>query len=290
MSTATKFSGDIGPTCHAGETSPKSSPQICRGQYLLPGVTPASLSASPGSARAREITATSGRSSSELLRTTDPLGACLKMLLGTSAWGSTRCALTWKASATPAGRLLFRLVPSTRRTGATESGFWLTPDVPGGGRANPPEMSPTGRLPDGRKRQVGLEHQARMVERGFWPTPMASDGCKGGPAQRDGRGRPYLAGAVHLWPTPKASPSGPDFARRKRPGSGGDDLATAVARAFLPTPTASQEAKNSTLPPSQMTRDNLAGYLFRNGERGQLNPEWVEWLMGFPAGWTASEG
>ncbi len=66
--------------------------------------------------------------------------------------------------------------------------------------------------------------------------------------------------------------------------------ATAVARAFLPTPTASQEAKNSTLPPSQMKRDNLAGYLLRNGERGQLNPEWVEWLMGFPAGWTASRG
>ena len=145
-------------------------------------------------------------------------------------------------------------------------------------------------MPDGRKRQVGLEHQARMVERGLWPTPMASDGCKGGPAQRDGRGRPYLSGAVHLWPTPKASPSGPDFARRKRKSSGGDDLATAVARAFLPTPTASQEAKNSTLPPSQMKRDNLAGYLLRNGERGQLNPEWVEWLMGFPAGWTASRG
>lgn len=145
-------------------------------------------------------------------------------------------------------------------------------------------------MPDGRKRQVGLEHQARMVERGLWPTPMASDGCKGGPAQRDGRGRPYLSGAVHLWPTPKASPSGPDFARRKRKSSGGDDLATAVARAFLSTPTASQEAKNSTLPPSQMKRDNLAGYLLRNGERSQLNPEWVEWLMGFPAGWTASRG
>lgn len=259
MITAIKFCDGTGPTCAAGEISePLTSPN-CRGQLLLPGVTPASLSASPGSARAREMTATSGRSCSALLRDSDPLGACLRMLLDTSAWGSTRCALTWKPSTTPAGRLLFRLVPSTRRTGATESGFWLTPDVPGGGRANPPEMSPTGQMPDGRKRQVGLEHQARMVERGFWPTP-------------------------------KASPSGPDFARGKRPGSGGDDLATAVARAFLPTPTASQEAKNSTLPPSQIKRDNLAGYLLRNGERGQLNPEWVEWLMGFPAGWTDSRG
>ena len=32
---------------------------------------------------------------------------------------------------------------------------------------------------------------------------------------------------------------------------------------------------------------------FRNGDpsvsHGQLNPEWVEWLMGFPAGWTDLE-
>ena len=57
-----------------------------------------------------------------------------------------------------------------------------------------------------------------------------------------------------LWPTPKASPSGPDYARMRRPKSGGDDLATAVARI---TP-------------------------------GPLNPEWVEWLMGFSLGWTDS--
>ncbi len=38
-------------------------------------------------------------------------------------------------------------------------------------------------------------------------------------------------GNVHeLWPTPKAAVSGPDYARISRPRSGGDDLATAVAR------------------------------------------------------------
>ena len=152
---------------------------------------------------------------------------------------------------------------------------------------NPLEMSPTGAMPDGRKRQVGLEHQARMVEQG-------------------------------LWPTPKSSPSGPDYARMERENSGGDDLATAVAKVegllptprasdgakggpgqrdskgypalaaiapMLPTPTA-QDAKNSTLPSSQMERDSVPGHLLRNGVRGQLNPAWVEWLMGYPAGWT----
>ena len=58
-----------------------------------------------------------------------------------------------------------------------------------------------------------------------------------------------------MWPTPKGAASGPDFARAKRPSSGGDDLVTAVARKC----------------------------------GGQLNPAWVEWLMGFPIGWTDLE-
>ena len=80
------------------------------------------------------------------------------------------------------------------------------------------------------------------------------------------------------------------------------------------TPTA-QDAKNSTLPQSQVKRDSLVGDVmkemfatpqardYRTGQTsrwedknrnrnlndqcgGQLNPEWVEWLMGFPVGWT----
>lgn len=55
----------------------------------------------------------------------------------------------------------------------------------------------------------------------------------------------------------------------------------------FPTPTA-QDAKNSTLPPSQRNRDTLPGHMIRSGQKpgGQLNPMWVEWLMGYPIGWT----
>ena len=80
---------------------------------------------------------------------------------------------------------------------------------------------------------------------------------------------------------------------------------------LLPTPTA-QDGKNSTLPPSQRNRGSLPGYLIRmyptpkancsHGPShaphrqgspdlqtacgGTLNPDWVEWLMAFPPGWT----
>lgn len=181
------------------------------------------------------------------------------MLLGTSRWASTRCFLTWKAKDTPQSRLIFQLAQSTLRTSDAECGFWHTPNVPNGGRVNPPDMSPTGILANGKKRQVGLEHQVRQVEKGFWPThkaeaffptPRASDGDKGGPNQKIG-GKPALASIAAMFPTPTA-----------------------------------QDAKNSTLPPSQRERDSLPGHLIRDGVSGQLNPEWVEWLMGFPAGWT----
>jgi hypothetical protein len=91
----------------------------------------------------------------------------------------------------------------------------------------------------------------------------------------------------------------------------------AAAGQMYPTPCA-QDAKSSTLPPSQLRRDTVPGALIRGmfytptsvsgnqngridewggshnpyrGEKGKchpqyLNPEFVEWLMGFPIGWT----
>lgn len=76
------------------------------------------------------------------------------------------------------------------------------------------------------------------------------------------------------------------------------------------TPTAN-DGKNSSMPPSQAARKQLVGQVMRQmmwttpcasdstvssgrGNHrsmrteigGQLNPTWVEWLMGFPLGWT----
>lgn len=72
------------------------------------------------------MTAISGRTLSVSSTGSVLLDACLKMLLATSAWASTRCWLTWQHGATPQGRSLFRLVPSKPRTDATGSGFWPT--------------------------------------------------------------------------------------------------------------------------------------------------------------------
>ena len=82
---------------------------------------PASRSALPGSEEARKMTVTSGLKCLELYQNSGPLGSLVRMLLGSSIWRSTRCTLTWKTKVTPSKRLLFRLVPSTPRTGGTDA-------------------------------------------------------------------------------------------------------------------------------------------------------------------------
>src|SRR5690606_7463573 len=162
----------------------------------------------PGSEEARRMTAISGRKWLELFPRSGPLGSLERMLLESSNWHSTMYFLTWKASDTPAGRLLYRLAPSAPRT----------------------------------------------EEREFssWPTPHAN--CHTG-AGTHGDGGPNLQTAVKMWPTPAA-----------------------------------QDGKNATLPPSQKNRDTIPGAVIRTGENGQLNPAWVETLMGFPIGWTEPDG
>lgn len=59
--------------------------------------------------------------------------------------GSTECSLIWKESATPAGRPLSRLVPSTRPTGATGSGLWPTPTAVDGHRGLTTRPQDTGK-------------------------------------------------------------------------------------------------------------------------------------------------
>lgn len=60
-----------------------------------------------------------------------------------------------------------------------------------------------------------------------------------------------------------------------------------AAAGLLPTP-CEQDMKNSTLPQSQRNRDSLPGVLLQAGcpAGGLLNPEFVEWMMDYPAGWT----
>jgi hypothetical protein len=119
---------------------------------------------------------------------------------------------------------------------------------------------------------------------GCWPTPTA-DACIGvapTPAmaerfRRKGSSGSFVeAMAAKMWPTPKASAAGPDFAAMKRGKS--ISLQTAV---MLPTPTVQDATNNGgkrQYQQNSLPLNAIAG--------GALNPTWVEWLMGWPLGWT----
>ena len=97
--------------------------------------SPASHSAKLDEEKARQMTAISGQTCFGSYKTSSQTGSSLKMcvglLLGTTAWYSSRCVLTWKAKVTKSNRLLFQLALSTPRTGETESGLLPTVQTQG---------------------------------------------------------------------------------------------------------------------------------------------------------------
>jgi len=53
----------------------------------------------------------------------------------------------------------------------------------------------------------------------------------------------------------------------------------------MPTPRKSDgRARNAYL--REDYHGNLEEWIGKNGDIGPVNPLWVEWLMGFPCGWT----
>ena len=153
--------------------------------------------------RAVKMTAGSGRKSLELYevhaRHGVSLRTCVAYLLLKGAWSSRIVSLTWKPLVTNRKVLSFQLVPSTpRRIGATDSGFWPTPDATPRG----PAKEFKGTRPSGAKEALTLETAVTM-----WPTPNSrdyKDTLNSKPNLQE-----HLLDRVRqqMWPTPNASDS-----------------------------------------------------------------------------------
>jgi hypothetical protein len=135
-----------------------------------------------------------------------------------------------------------------------------------------------------------LEPRTFADESSFLPTPAASEyGSSNNGCPRDGRleyatkGRPSLGTMArkNLWPTPRASDGEKGSPNQTLHGE--PSLAALAAR--FPTPTASmsteQDMEQARFSGADSTRPEYSAI-----SGGSLNPEFVEWLMGFPIGWT----
>ena len=215
-----------------------------------PVAIPASHLVRPGSDEARKMTAISGRKYLPLCKRSGRLGAFSKMFLDTSVWASTKCYLTWKAKVTPSNHLLFQLAPSMPRTDETGSGLWPTATT----QDNP---------------QVRGQGKTIGTNRGT-----------------------TLGGAVRMWSTPTAAIA-QGTTRPPTKGGGSRDLRQDVK--MWPTPRASKWKGTGPLGSKSHNHRLEKGYLDatvqeRNQVSGSLNPQWVEWLMGYPEGWTDLKG
>ena len=125
--------------------------------------------------------------------------------------------------------------------------------------------------------------------RSYWPTPKANDAEKRGNFDLNNP-RNGLAAAAKLWPTPTCSLGTKGGRITPRKGRDGGTLIEAVSARTWPTPVTSM-AKGSS--PAALTRkdgqdgsNDRLDHAVMASDGGQLNPTWVEWLMGWPLGWT----
>ncbi len=199
------------------------------------------------------------------------------MLVDTLNSVSTPYSRTWRVKVTPSGRLVFQLRASGRTTKEKESGSWHTPTVM--------DHLPT-RTEEALKKQY-MNHRKGRTEHStlrdqvtfpkpdqMWRTPDNMAGGSNLPgiqkALDEGHlkrpsGQPIqirLQDQVReerLWPTPAAHEGRLGYQRR--------DTGKKGTQKSLTTKVIDKEGG-------------------REKTTGQLNPTWVEWLMGYPIGWT----
>ena len=253
-----------------------------------------------------------GESCTDLLARFDPITRSLRMcqtsFLETEADGSPEYLQTWPKSGLMSDGIVYQQVNLAHHTEEIESGYWLTPTTI--------QIKPTAERREKRKKyreSVGrkdcpgsLEEQVMTPK--FWPTPTV--GCVEG-GEQSGRvemtknggyilrkkNKPHMTYGAKLsdailfeekqkmWPTPRASGQENPETLIKRKGlkqAMQHNLTAAVQ--MWPTPTANEDACGKPTGKMQKMLGNHPDV--RSEGVGTLNATWVEWLMGYPIGWT----
>jgi len=218
---------------------------------------------------------------------------------------STPYQRTWSAVVTDGGVLVSKQRVSELTTKDKESGgsqkIWPTPrtrDYKGGsGTVKEKEgkyyrQSHTTGAKFGVTLDALVEYQEKQK---MWPTPNSSPATTSQTVEatlnlgkRDRKQGQLMEAVVDkMWPTPIVGDahlsSKPEVAI-KRIKEGKITLSRAVQSKMWPTPTANEDAAGR--PEGKMQRMLGNHPDVRSQGIGTLNPTWVEWLMGFPIGYT----
>ena len=293
---AEEFWSDTGRTLYDSQTSAPVARTICPPSMSSAAASPARTFPTPASELVlRASVPACGANTPASLASYDR---------ASSSWRTSQLCLdgdfqefweTWPRSGMTRNGRAYALPTLAPRTDENESGYWPTP---------------AGIAGDGHSSELGQAAKYRTELGGkvrVWPTPTAEDSqCKGNhPGAVDS-----LHAAVKLFPTPTvgSATQGEWDYKPKRSQS----LTGAARGQMWPTPTA-DDANNVTR--ASGTYQSLTREIWRTPQSrdwkgqtsekwanrptgdqtpglpdqvgGQLNPTWVEWLMGYPLGWTA---
>ena len=224
----------------------------------------------------QKIIVTSGLKCLELLPKSNQDGLlwkmCKALLTSTTAWYSDRCKLIWKHKVYKSNVSLFQLQASVLGTEETEFGSLLP--TPTTQEIEHPNMKLTKRgrrlTKDGKD-----SHSLNLADtvQQMWPTPTQDSATQRKKKYKQG-GTP-LPLAVKMFPTPTVGceEGGEQSKRVAQTKSGGFIL----RKKNKPDSTFGAKLSDAML------------YLNKPIVGGKLNPNFVEFLMGFPMNWTKIE-
>jgi hypothetical protein len=150
--------------------------------------------------------------------------------------------------------------------------------------------------------QLRLVHHTKETGYLLWPTPTTQESehpqaewnDKGRLVARNGNTHSMnLADAVQKWPTPRVTGSGEDIAVIQQRFKNGLKYSHRLEEAVALWPTPQANSWGATGHRNQLQKQVDNGTItaeekaaMSSGNGGKLNPMWVEWLMGWPLGWT----
>ena len=211
--------------------------------------SPANPTPSRGSGVAKKMSAICGPNFHGWCERFDRAGCWLRTFLASALQQRTMCSLTWKHSATPAGRSWWVLTTLARPTVESASGSWATPRVAVlSGVATPMSCPSHG---------WDLPAQVQHVVNGLWASPQARDWKDSGPTQGNRKSPNIGTQAIRL--SCEAGPPDPE--------------------------SSSTSGRPRDWPTARAERYGAPDSHGKAPIRGALSPAWVAQLMGAPDGW-----
>lgn len=245
-----------------------SGPEVCEQLTLYPEDSPASRFPWPESSAGRKTRGFCGLKCSALSGSLSRIASSVKTYLESSRLPPGRWSRIWSVKAITPSCLILKLRLSELGTEDRASSLWGTPNTMDALPCRSFEAMKRQALNGGRKNRKRPWNLREQVN------PEMIRACAEAGAEANGK----------LYPTPRAN-EGKDRlqhvppSRMKSPGK--CNLTQAIAMERLSTTPCAADSSGSTGGANPRS--------LRTDISGQLNPEWVEWLMGFPAGWSALE-